>query len=110
MRRTSEIVAIVFVVSDRCVEETAIMVLSRLARAVTGVDPTWADPVYSHPSGSLKGPVAVPFYRGSFLDRDPFIHLMIYSAGVEVDVLPSRIPPQTYMVFWWGFVIFVLRR
>ena len=61
---------------------------------ITGVDPTWADPVYSHPSGSLKGPVAVPFYRGSFLDRDPFIDLMIYSAGVEVDFLPSRIPPS----------------
>jgi hypothetical protein len=70
------------------------MVLSRLARAVYRGRPNMGRSRILPPNGSLKGSVAVPVYRGSFLDRDPFIHLMIYSAGVEVHVLPSRIPPS----------------
>jgi hypothetical protein len=39
--------------------------------------------------------------------RSVYIYLIICSAGVEVDVLPSRISPQTCMVFWWGFLDYV---
>jgi hypothetical protein len=58
---------------DRSVRSYTIYSLSFGSRSISGVDPTWADPVYSHPAGSLKGSAGVPSDRGSFLDRDPFI-------------------------------------